>query len=69
MMLRAKELGSKGAHDERLALADLLIEPPVDGVDNLDFRAALPLIDRAYAHTCTQLEAWLATTDSQAVVA
>lgn len=69
MMLRAKELGSKGAHDDRLALADLLIEPPVDGVDNLDFRAALPLIDRAYAHTCAQLEAWLATADAQTAVA
>lgn len=67
MMLRAKELGSKGAHDDRLALADLLIEPPVDGVDNLDFRAALPLVDRAYAHTCDQLETWLATADAQAV--
>ena len=53
--------------DDRLALADLLIEPPVDGVDNLDFRAALPLVDRAYAHTCDQLETWLETADAQAV--
>jgi predicted acylesterase/phospholipase RssA len=60
MMLRAKELGGRGPHDERLALADLLIEPPVDGVDSLDFRAGLSLVDRAYAHACERIEGWLA---------
>jgi NTE family protein len=55
-MLRAKELTAWAAHEERLLLSDLVIEPPVDGVDNLRFAAALPLVELAYAHTMKVLE-------------
>ena len=64
-MLRAKELTAWSAHEQRLTLADLVIEPPVDGVDNLRFSAALPLVDAAYEHTMRVLassdaDAWTA---------
>ena len=55
-MLRAKELTAWAAHEDRLTGADLVIEPPVDGVDNLRFSAALPLVERAYEHTMRLLE-------------
>jgi predicted acylesterase/phospholipase RssA len=58
MMLRSKELGGKQAHASRLALADLVLEPPVDGVDNLDFKSGRNLIEPAYRATCEALEAW-----------
>jgi hypothetical protein len=55
-MLRAKELTAWAAHEDRLTMADLVIEPPVDGVDNLRFAAALPLVERAYEDTMRMLE-------------
>lgn len=63
MMLRAKELGGKLAHSDRLALADLVLEPPVADVDNLDFRAGQPLVEPAYRHTVEHLERWLSAQD------
>lgn len=56
-MLRAKELGGKDAHRLRRAAADLLLEPPVGGIDSMDFRAALPLAEHAYDYTLGMLEA------------
>jgi predicted acylesterase/phospholipase RssA len=56
-VLRAKDLAGKQAHRERVAAADVLLRPPIDGVDTLDFRAAPPLIDAAYRYTVEALEA------------
>lgn len=54
-MLRAKELGGKEAHRRRRASADLLLEPPVDNVDSMDFRRAIPLAQTAYEYTLTKV--------------
>jgi predicted acylesterase/phospholipase RssA len=59
MMLRVKDLGRAQAHERCLALADLVLDPPVDGVDTLDFRSARPLIESSYRYACGALEAWL----------
>lgn len=59
MLLRAKDLGGAQAHEARLATADLVLEPPVAGADNLDFRSGAALAGPAYDATCAALTAWL----------
>lgn len=66
-MLRAKDLAGKQAHLERLAMADLVLEPPVDDVSNLNFKAGLPLVARAYDHARPALESWLASEEAGVV--
>jgi NTE family protein len=58
ILWRAGMVNSEASTIGHRELADLLLKPPTDGINMLDWKAFDQAIDLGYRHACEVLERW-----------